>query len=78
MAKEFKKPNLKSRDIEIRCEDGAVIILATEHGLRRIIANCKLLMENSPDVQHQHLESQGLLTKESLKCTIRMFSKEEI
>jgi hypothetical protein len=78
MRRGFIKPNFKSRDVEIRYNNDSVDIFATERGLKRIIAICELLIEESPNVQHQHLENQGLLTKESLKCTIRMFSPDEL
>jgi len=83
VGQEFRKPKFRStftsRDVEVRYNDkDGVDIFATEHGLRRIIAVCEFLIKASPDVQHQHLESEGILTRESLKCCIRMFTEDEI
>jgi hypothetical protein len=78
VSKEFRKPKFNSKDIEVRYEDGTVDIFATVQGLKKIITICELLIDESPDVLHQHLESHGILTKESLKCDIRLFTEDEI
>ena len=70
----FRKPDFRTRDIELRYENGVVCIYGTAEGLRRVVAFCESLID-SPSLSHIHLEDHPILTAESEKGAIAIFSK---
>ena len=70
----FRKPNFRTMDLELRYENGVVCIYGTAEGLRRLAAFCQELIEN-PSESHIHLENCLILTAESEKGAIAVFSK---
>lgn len=73
---EFKKPIFKNKHIEMRFEDGEVCIYATKSGLEKLSVFCKMLVTN-PQKGHLHLEDYDVLTENSLKGTIAIFTAED-
>ncbi len=71
----FQEPIFNEHGVELRCENGEVCIYATEQGLHDIINFCEKLIKK-PKIGHIHLEDYDILTANSLKGTIAIFSKE--
>ena len=76
MASTFRKPDFRSKDIELRYENGEICIYGSADGLKRIIAFCQKLIDR-PAIGHIHLEDYEILTPESEKGAIAIFSKTE-
>ena len=74
METEFKKPDFSKKDIELRFENNVICIYGTEYGLKKLADLCKQLIEH-PNISHIHLESYGILTKESEKGAVAIFPK---
>lgn len=72
MKKEFRKPDFKERDIELRFEEGEICIYATPKGLETFIHFCNILLSKSKE-DHLHLEDYEVLTQDSLIGTIAIF-----
>lgn len=70
-----EKSDFSTQSIELRYVEGEVCVYATEHGLCSIIAVCKKLIENHK-IGHVHLEDYDLLTPNSLKGVIAVFTPE--
>jgi len=75
MKREFREPIFGKRCIELRFEDEEVCIYATTTGLEKLIAFCKMLLDN-PQTGHIHLEDYEVLTKDSLIGAIAVFTSE--
>ncbi len=75
MESNFKQPDFRQHDIELRYVDGEICIYATEDGLRKIISICEKLIKNSI-IGHIHLEDYDILTKNSLKGVLAVFEKK--
>ena len=75
MHKTFTKPDFRTRSLELRYENGIVCIYGTAEGLRRMAAFCQELIE-SPSMGHIHLEDYPILTAESEKGAVAIFSDE--
>jgi hypothetical protein len=73
MARVFRRPSFGDRQIELRLEEGEICIYATDAGLRRLIAFCKLLLDD-PQQGHIHLEDYEVLTQESLNGALAVFT----
>jgi hypothetical protein len=74
MGDAFRRPDFRTKDVELRYENGVVCIYGTVEGLRKIAAFCQELAE-SPAMSHIHLEDYPILTEESEKGAIAIFAK---
>lgn len=77
MAK-FKKPKFNNRSLELRCEGGEVAIYGTKNGLKKLSELC-LVLANSQEhssTEHIHLEDMEMLTPDSLRGVIAVFSEQ--
>jgi len=70
----FRKPDFRTRDLELRYENGVVCIYGTAEGLKRVAGFCQELID-SPAMSHIHLEDYPILTADSEKGAIAIFSK---
>lgn len=72
MSQDFKKPEFKEGNIELRFQDGEVALYGTKEGFEKFIGLCQDLMtRKAPD--HIHLEDYEILTKNSTRATIAIF-----
>ena len=73
MGDTFRKPDFHTGYVELRYENGVVCIYGTAEGLRRVAAFCKELVD-SPAMSHIHFEDYPILTAESEKGAVAIFS----
>jgi hypothetical protein len=69
----FRQTDFRTRDLECRYENGVVCIYGTAEGLRKVAAFCQELID-TPSISHVHLENYPILTAESEKGAIAIFS----
>jgi hypothetical protein len=74
MTTAFSKPDFQKRDIELRYESGVVCIYETAEGLAAIAKLCHELID-SPNIGHVHLEDYPILTPNSEKGAIAIFTR---
>ena len=70
----FVKPDFARGELEFRFENGEVCIYGTARGLQKLAEQCLQLIKG-PAQQHIHLETTGLLTRQSAKTSIAIFDK---
>jgi hypothetical protein len=70
----FRKPKFRTKDLEFRYENGVVCIYGTADGLRKVAAFCQELIDR-PSIGHIHVEDYPILTAESERAAIAIFSK---
>lgn len=73
--KDFREPDFSTKDIELRFEDNVVCIYGTVEGLKKISEFCYELVEH-PSQGHIHLEDSRMLTQDSEKGAIAIFSRK--
>jgi hypothetical protein len=74
----FTPPTFETGDLELRCDEGEVMIYGTPHGLARLAELCMKLSQ-LPDVEtteHYHLEDYELLTTKSLRGALAVFHNQ--
>ena len=70
----FVPAAFESGDLELRCDESAVVIYGTPHGLARLAESCmKLAQLPGVKSEHYHLEDYKLLTSKSLRATVAVF-----
>ena len=74
MASTFRKPDFRTKDLELRYENGEVCIYGTSEGLKGLISFCQKLLDR-PAIGHIHLEDYEVLTPESEIGAIAIFPK---
>ena len=70
----FAVPDFTTGELELRVEGTELSIYGTAKGLRKLAEYCLWIVEQ-PNQQHLHLDTTGLLTKDSAKGAIAIFEK---
>lgn len=73
--KSFKLPTFESGDLELRFDEGEVMLYGTPRGMARLAELCMKLAQipNAEVTKHYHLEDYDLLTGKSLRGTLAVF-----
>jgi hypothetical protein len=71
---EFKKPNFKDKDLELRFENNEVCIYGTKEGFQKL-SDLILNLVAKPKQGHIHLKDYNLLAKDSFEGVIAIFEK---
>jgi hypothetical protein len=76
----FTPPSFESGDVELRFENGEVMVYGTPRGLTRLADFCLRLakdvdLDDARGTEHIHLKDYQLLSTCSLRGTIAVFRK---
>ncbi len=80
--KSFRYPDFSTGALELRYEEGEVCIYGTPQGLARLAKLCAETSDklrkrfNTSGSEHTHLEDYEILTGDSLRGTIAVFTNE--